>query len=476
MKKIVCEICECTEFVKSEGMFTCQGCGTKYSAEEVRGLMREVEGSASPMAVPAASAPAVDPSQQQMNNLFLLATNAYAASDYDEAEKYCNRIIEMDATHYKAWFVKAQAIGWSTRLNNNKMKESAHSFCQAIDFAPEEEKESIKNQAVDELKRIGLACISLRKSNFSNNPSEDNLNGFNNDRSVLIDSLYVLLRHGNAVDMPEGYLNQVASMMNEAAVAALNFSHDAWNKIEHPSDEDWRTYKNWNSNICNLLRESISVSDEDDEADILRYKNLNIVLMDLVGKASHARYWSSLNNRYEWCENLMLANSAVSARRSECQRNEIEISKIEASIAKKAKEARLKAFYEKYPNAKAGFEELKAKHAKLTAEYIELGKQLDAIISDTPIKNQVKNIDKQIKDLNTKRYSLGMFAGKEKKQLTEQIKALEKKQEELSSKVMEEQKAQEAKAAPLKAKRSELANEINRLKNDISELEENAGN
>ena len=43
MKKIVCELCEGTEFTKENGMFVCHGCGTRYSAEEARRMMREVE-------------------------------------------------------------------------------------------------------------------------------------------------------------------------------------------------------------------------------------------------------------------------------------------------------------------------------------------------------------------------------------------------------------------------------------------------
>ena len=41
MKKIVCDLCDSTEFVKEGGMFICQGCGTKYSLEEAKSMMRE---------------------------------------------------------------------------------------------------------------------------------------------------------------------------------------------------------------------------------------------------------------------------------------------------------------------------------------------------------------------------------------------------------------------------------------------------
>ncbi len=44
MKKIVCEICESTDFVKDDGLFVCQGCGCKYSAEEAKKMMQEVSG------------------------------------------------------------------------------------------------------------------------------------------------------------------------------------------------------------------------------------------------------------------------------------------------------------------------------------------------------------------------------------------------------------------------------------------------
>lgn len=42
MKKIVCEMCECTEFAKVDGMFVCQECGCKYTVADARKLMVEM--------------------------------------------------------------------------------------------------------------------------------------------------------------------------------------------------------------------------------------------------------------------------------------------------------------------------------------------------------------------------------------------------------------------------------------------------
>lgn len=47
MKQIVCELCEGTEFVKQDDMFVCQGCGTKYTIEQARSIMRDVGGGVS---------------------------------------------------------------------------------------------------------------------------------------------------------------------------------------------------------------------------------------------------------------------------------------------------------------------------------------------------------------------------------------------------------------------------------------------
>ena len=152
----------------------------------------------------------------------MLASTSYDADNYQEAENYCNKAIETDATAYKAWFLKARAVGWSSKMDNNRFEEAAHSFCRAIDFAPAEEKEKIKDDTVEELRRLGLAVIATRKSRYVKWPDSEELAGFKHDRKVLIDALTVLLQHGNAVNMPDGYLDEIAVIMTDAASGAFD--------------------------------------------------------------------------------------------------------------------------------------------------------------------------------------------------------------------------------------------------------------
>lgn len=160
MKKIVCELCDSTEFVKEGGMFICQGCGTKYTAEEAKNLMKEVEGAVAVSGgASTVTVSAVNPNQQQIENILILASTAYEASNLQEAETYCNKAIELDVASYKAWFLKGKAIGWSSTMGKLRIEEAAHSFCKAIDFAPEDERNSIKAQAVEEIQKLGLALV-----------------------------------------------------------------------------------------------------------------------------------------------------------------------------------------------------------------------------------------------------------------------------------------------------------------------------
>lgn len=494
MKKIVCELCEGMEFTKEGGMFVCNSCGTKYTAEEARGMMREVEGAGPAVTGGApAAVPMGNPNQQQLDNILLLASSAYEADNKAEAENYCNQAIVMDAMCYKAWMLKGKAVGWQSKIDNLRIEEAAHSFCKAIDFAPEEEKEDLKNQAVEEIKRLGLALISLRKNRFGGSPDKAELNGFRNDKKVLLDALMVLLSHGNAVGMPEGYLEEVASLMNQAGVAALNMARNAWKKVDHPSEKDFDTYLEWNGNISQVFRDAIETSDEDDEEDIVRYKNLIISLEEPMDVDAHSekREWSSYSSSYYWTREYSLADSAKAHRRKEVEECKKKIAAIEKKMkekeaaekkaAEEAKQARIKAYWEAHADEKAKLDaekkELTDKKSKMSAEIADLDKQIKAAqpTGNVPSEEESNKVKAQIKELENQRAGLGIFAGKEKKRIGEEIASLQGRVDSLKSKIEEEKKARTAEAdkkvAPLKTKKDELEKQVSAATKRLSAIE-----
>lgn len=372
MKKIVCELCDGTEFVKEGGMFVCQGCGTKYTAEEAKSMMKEVEGGPAVVGVPAGN-----PNQQQIENLLLLASNAYSASNNEETEKYCNRAIEYDAMCYKAWFLKAKAVGWSSTIQNPRIAEAAHSFKQAVDFAPDEEKESLTTEAAEELKRLGLACFSLRQKRFSQYPDKEELNGFLSDFEHLIEGLAVLLSKGAEVaqagalegllgglanipqlkiitvkskaekaGVPKEFFSQIAIMMNNAAIDGFNTAKKKYNGEDHPLQRDLAKTIDEVNNCITLLGLAISVSDDDDDDDIKRYESKNTMEEYLINASAYDSYSST------W-RSISLTEEAKKNRRKNIQSNKDEIKEIQDKAKAKAEEERKKAEEEKQARIRA---------------------------------------------------------------------------------------------------------------------------
>ena len=494
MKKIVCELCEGTQFTKEGGFFVCHGCGTKYSLEEAKSMMREVEGEPEPFVggTPVMAAPVGNPNQAQIDNILVLATTAYEAQNFAEAENYCNRAIELDAMCYKAWNLKGKAVGWQSKIDNLRIEEAAHSFCKAIDFAPEEEKEDLKNQASEELKKLGIALISLRKQRFSGNPVTEELNGFQNDQKVMVSSLLVLLSHGNVVAMPEGYLEEIATLMTDAADGALRMAQNAWRSVDHPSDKDLTTYLDWNGNICILLRNAISVSDKDDEADIRRYEILNRALEDPIGKGSQMQQWNSYTSSYNWVGSKSLADAAVNNRRKEVRENKETIEKLRKKVAeeraaaqKKAeeeKQARIKAYWEAHADEKAALEaekeQLIGKKSTLDAEIADLDAQILAATPTDPVPAEAESekIRARIKEIDSRIMNLGMFSGREKKQLNEERTSLYGRRDALKDKIQQEKWQREKETremlSPLTDKKNELSEKLRDIEKRITTIEQ----
>ena len=41
MKQLICEMCGGNDLIKQDGVFVCQNCGTKYTVEEAKKMMKE---------------------------------------------------------------------------------------------------------------------------------------------------------------------------------------------------------------------------------------------------------------------------------------------------------------------------------------------------------------------------------------------------------------------------------------------------
>ncbi len=84
MKHIVCEMCGGTDLVKQEGLFVCQNCNSKYSVEEAKKMMVEIDHSA------------------EIENLLARAEQFKNSGDTDTALEYYNKVLDLDAENETA--------------------------------------------------------------------------------------------------------------------------------------------------------------------------------------------------------------------------------------------------------------------------------------------------------------------------------------------------------------------------------------
>lgn len=106
MKKIICEMCEGTEFKKENGEFICCGCNTHYSVEEAKGMMIEVEDEGS-------SSSYVDP---ELENLYTLARRAKETDNNENATKYYEMIMVKDPDSWEANFYSVYFKAMSCKI------------------------------------------------------------------------------------------------------------------------------------------------------------------------------------------------------------------------------------------------------------------------------------------------------------------------------------------------------------------------
>ena len=491
MKKIICELCKGTEFTKDGGMFVCNTCGTKYTAEEAKGMMKEVEGE---NAVPVEGAPAEKSNQQQLENILFLANSACEAKNYAETEKFCNQAIVLDSKCWKAWLLKGKAVGWQSEIDNLRIEEAAVSFDNAINYSPKEEKKIVRKGAVAEIKLLGIALASLHMNRFSKIPSSEELDRFSSDQKAIKKALAKMGCFSDMID--HNYDKTIASLIGATGAAAIDNIRAAWSGIEYPNNKDFFAYVDHMGNCASLIRESIYLSenaDEDGEAIINRYKNLIIALKEPIDKCSYKHVWREWAGKYIYEKDQLLADAAVALRNSEiaqCRKKIAAIKKkkkdaeeAERKKAEEEKKQRIEAYWaahkDKKDNLDAEKKELSENNDNLLVETANLNDKIKALQSDAeakvPTEIEADKLIEQKRELQKCRENLGIFAFKKKKQLSEEIADLYDKISVLNEKAKKEKMAKKAEIdkeiASLEAKEEEIYKECSKIEKRILKIE-----
>lgn len=185
MKQIVCEVCGSNDLVKEDGCFICQYCGAKYSPEEAKRLIVEVNGKVD-----------VSGSKVTVDNTSFVerslenARRAKAKEDWEECEKYYNMVEQYEPTNIEAIFYSSygkarMALVDSDRFKREQkikvLKNSISVIDDNYDSSPDKYEE---NKVL--IQNINADLLSMMNSSFVMN-TVNNGNYTSNDSSYTFD-------------------------------------------------------------------------------------------------------------------------------------------------------------------------------------------------------------------------------------------------------------------------------------------------
>lgn len=484
MAALVCDLCGGKLIMGAGGVATCDSCGMEHSADRMKEKVQEVKGVVQ------------TDSSHLVANYLDMAINAIDAGNNAEAESYCNKIIEVDPTNYRAWMLKGEAAAWQSTLANPRISEGVNAFAKGVKYAPEEEKESVEEKAKNQIQSLCIAMVKLQAERFSKWPDEEETAALISMLTTILSTVVDFLSQASVLVSIGEIMNPVASLINQSVVQAYkNFYPDyKSDRYPYPDDDDWRKYINRLDFCITLVEKAIAISGDDEEDNIQRYENLIFLEKEAIESCSYISQYQdfgreygsshvrqveaiarnhglipdSANNRV-YGVNYRLNEQAKSIRRGKIRNYETKIKEIKAEKARK--EAAEKAEKERIAREEAQrrYNEYWEAHAEekkaLQAEEADLKTQINSLntnlneqvaelnreIAAIPGRAEIANLDERINKLTSDKNALGFFKGKEKKALQEQIDQLAAEKTAIQNRMAAAKKELEAKIAAAKA-------------------------
>ena len=160
MNVIKCELCGSNELRKIDGEYECIYCHTKYTLEEAKKLMVEIEGTVK-----------IDTSSKE-ENYKKLAERAFKDELYDQAYDYYNKLLELDSDNWEFVFKKGLCAAWQSTLANFRIDEavkaSKNSFnIIEVENIKLENKEKVCYEMAYEINKVVVAFCNLAQNHYT---------------------------------------------------------------------------------------------------------------------------------------------------------------------------------------------------------------------------------------------------------------------------------------------------------------------
>lgn len=414
MKRLVCEMCGGTDLIKDNGVFVCQNCGCKYSVEEARKMM--VEGT-----VEVQGSVQIDNSNM-VSTWMKMAESAADAGNNKEAYEYYTKVLEVEPSNWRAIFGKGKAAAWQSTLGNSRTSELYQAVNTAINIIDnlgmkKEEVAEIKNEFAIAIYNVNNAFLDLKTQNFEKYDDKyydmhfdewwevhyeqgtENLRQ-TEDVITLIDDLDDDLSKSNVFEMKKH--------MCDVLVHICDCSDTYWDSYSQNYLQCFglveTTKKPFVEKYIKLVSE---IREKEPDYKTTKYSQLDPWSPDIRWNINRQdrifQYW---NNRDQ----------------------EMKIIR-EREMAKKRFDEYWKEHIEEKQQYEKRISEIESEIKTINSQYYQYESKISEIKKDlnnsVPAESQLSDVKKQQNELKGEKSKLGLFAGKQKKQLQEQIEALQ---------------------------------------------------
>ena len=216
MKAIVCEMCSSNDVVKQGGYYVCQNCGTKYTTEDARKLMVEVEGKVD-VSGSTVSVDTTDATKRSLEN----ARRAMQKEDWEEAERYYNLVEQNEPSNIEAIFYSAYAKAKTTLVIDDVFRREAvfKSFGKSISIIDDNFDVTKEEELRPMVDKMTTDIIALCGSQFVYTVKKDGYGNVTQDNSSATYRMFAEIKS----DMLESLKNIGAKLKKTGNKAAVHY-------------------------------------------------------------------------------------------------------------------------------------------------------------------------------------------------------------------------------------------------------------
>ena len=345
-----------------------------------------------------------------MTNWIEIGNRALESENLDEAYTNYTKVLEIQPDNWEIIFKRGKVAGRQSTLLNPKLIEAATAFATAVNLAPNAERSRIIDDSILELTKLALGFMSMRLDLYKKYPDEEEAYAVIEDVD-RIKNVANQFRERTGFALL-GYFEAIARLLHMSVISAFNgiILPEYQGNDNHPDDYEFKQFLT-RIILCNkIVNIAIELSENDEEEDIKRYETMILLEEHAIRSCS---YDYEINNYGTyWRINLSLNDEAKKALRNKIAIYENKIDSIDMKKQREETARREEIARRAAEQAK------KREEAYWKAHPLEHQSYLDNVAK----KNKV---DSEISRIRNERAKLGIFAGKEKKELDRQLNELQ---------------------------------------------------